>query len=66
MNEHRLTFEELQAMARKLVGVLGITLYVRDGWIYQNGPGEAIDPLASAKPTVAHGRFELSRVEPKI
>jgi hypothetical protein len=39
-----LSFEELAAQARKLVFSLGISLYVRDGRIWQFGPGERFDP----------------------
>lgn len=35
-----LSFTELEEQARKLVHSLGISLWVRDGRIWQHGPGE--------------------------
>lgn len=48
-----LTFTELEEQARKLVHSLGITLWVRDGRIWQHGPGEEI--RAPEQLTPSHG-----------
>jgi hypothetical protein len=46
-----LTTEE---KARNLADGLGITVYIRDGRIYQHGPGTEIAPRGQAKPS-PHG-----------
>jgi hypothetical protein len=50
---------QLRAKAEDLVNSLGIALYIRDGWIYQAGPGERVDPPKSAH-SESHGRFEIA------
>jgi hypothetical protein len=54
----------LRSLAEKLAYTLGITLYLRDGWIHQTGPGERIDPSPLARPTAEHGRFEIAATAP--
>ena len=46
------TPDELTAAARKLTHGLGIAVYIRDGRIYQSGPGIEVLPPKSARPTV--------------
>jgi hypothetical protein len=45
--------DELIGAARKLAHSLGIRVYIRDGWIYQHGPGLEFLPPTGACPTVA-------------
>lgn len=42
--------ETLRQTAENLAFSLGITLYIRDGNIYQHGPGERIELRPNAKP----------------
>jgi hypothetical protein len=42
--------ETLHKMAEDLAFSLGIPLYIRDGKIYQHGPGERIELKSNAKP----------------
>jgi len=49
-----ITPDELAAAARKLAHSLGIPVYIRDGRIYQNGPGLEFLPPTGAGPTMAH------------
>jgi hypothetical protein len=42
--------ETLYKMAEDLTFSLGIPLYIRDGKIYQHGPGERIELKHNAKP----------------
>jgi hypothetical protein len=46
-----MTPEELADAARNLAHALGITVYVRDGRIYQHGPGDEFSPPRGAVPT---------------
>jgi hypothetical protein len=41
------------AATRNLAFGLGIPVYIRDGRIYQNGPGLAFLPPGSTRPTVS-------------
>ena len=43
--------DELASSARKLAHGLGIAVYVRDGRIYQHGPGTEFLPPKDAGPT---------------
>ncbi len=43
--------EELEQKARDMAHGLGISVYIRDGRIWQHGPGLEIIPDKSAKPT---------------
>jgi hypothetical protein len=47
-----MTPDELAAAARKLAHALSIPVYIRDGRIYQNGPGREFLPPTGARPTV--------------
>lgn len=42
--------ETLRQTAENLAFSLGIPLYIRDGKIYRNGPGERIELKRNAKP----------------
>ena len=44
---------ELAAAARNLAHGLGIPVYIRDGRIYQQGPGVAFLPPSGARSTMA-------------
>jgi hypothetical protein len=46
------TPDELADAARKLAHALGIPVYIRDGRIYQNGPGREFLPPKGARPTM--------------
>jgi hypothetical protein len=46
-----MTPDELAAAARNLAHALGIAVYIRDGRIYQHGPGVEILPPPGACPT---------------
>jgi hypothetical protein len=48
-----MTPDQLTGAARNLAHGLGIPVYIRDGRIYQQGPGLAFFPPGSARPTVA-------------
>lgn len=50
---------QLRAAAEKLANSLGIALHIRDGWIFQDGGGERIDPPKSAH-SESHGRFTIA------
>jgi hypothetical protein len=52
-----MTPEELTGAARKIADGLGIPVYVRDGRIYQHGPGTEFLPSKGAGPTVLGGPF---------
>jgi hypothetical protein len=43
--------DELTGAARNLAHALGIPLYIRDGGIYQHGPGIEVLPPKDARPT---------------
>jgi hypothetical protein len=45
--------DELAEAARKLAHALGIPVYIRDGRIYQHGPGREFLPPTSSRQTVA-------------
>jgi hypothetical protein len=47
-----ITSDELARAACKLAHSLGIPVYIRDGRIYQNGPGREFLPPTGARPTV--------------
>ena len=46
-----MTPDELAAAARNLAHGLGIAVYIRDGRIYQHGPGIEFLPPSDARPT---------------
>jgi hypothetical protein len=48
-----MTPNQLTGAARNLAHGLGIPVYIRDGRIYQQGPGLAFLPPGNARPTVA-------------
>jgi hypothetical protein len=48
-----MTPDQLTGAARNLAHGLGIPVYIRDGRIYQQGPGIAFLPPSSHHPTVA-------------
>ena len=48
-----MTPDELAAAARNLAHALGIPVYIRDGRIYQNGPGLEFLPPTGTGPTMA-------------
>jgi hypothetical protein len=45
--------DQLTNAARKLAHALGIPFYIRNGQIYQNGPGVEFLPPRGNRPTVA-------------
>ena len=47
-----MTLDQLTCAARNLAHGLGIPVYIRDGRIYQNGPGLEFLPSTGALPTV--------------
>jgi hypothetical protein len=49
----------IRTTAENLANALGIAVYIRDGEIYQIGPGERVDPPKSAHPET-HGRFTIA------
>jgi len=46
-----MTPDELADAASNLAHALGITVYIRDGRIYQHGPGDEFLPPRGAGPT---------------
>jgi hypothetical protein len=48
-----MTPDQLTGAARNLAHGLGIPVYIRDGWIYQQRPGIAFLPPGGDRPTVA-------------
>ena len=48
-----MTPDQLTDAARNLAHALGIRVYIRDGRIYQHGPGPEFLPPTGARPTVA-------------
>ena len=48
-----MTPNQLADAARNLAYGLGIPVYIRDGRIYQDGPGLAFLPPSGTRPTVA-------------
>jgi hypothetical protein len=48
-----MTPDQLSGAARNLAHGLGIPVYIRDGRIYQHGPGLAFLPPSGTRPTVA-------------
>jgi hypothetical protein len=48
-----MTPDQLTGAARNLAHGLGIPVYIRDGQIYQNGPGVAFLPPSGTGPPVA-------------
>jgi hypothetical protein len=55
-----MTPDELTGAARNLAHGLGIPVCIRDGRIYQNGPGLAFLPPGSTRPTVADAPFHVT------
>jgi hypothetical protein len=55
-----MTPEDLRAVANRMAHSLGISLYIRDGWIYQTGPGERVHPPKTAHSSESHGRFQIA------
>jgi hypothetical protein len=53
-----ITPDELARAACKLAHSLGIPVYIRDGRIYQNGPGLEFLPSTGARPTVPDISFD--------
>jgi hypothetical protein len=47
-----MTPDQLTGAARDLAHGLGIPVYIRDGRIYQHGPGLAFLPPSSVRPAV--------------
>jgi hypothetical protein len=47
-----MTLDELTGAARNLAHGLGIPVYIRDGRIYQHGPGVEVLPPTYTRPTV--------------
>jgi len=52
-----MTPDQLTGAARNLAHGLGIPVYIRDGRIYQDGPGVAFLPPSGARSTVAGNPF---------
>jgi hypothetical protein len=52
-----MTPDQLADAARNLAYGLGIPVYIRDGRIYQHGPGLAFLPPSGTGPTVADAPF---------
>jgi hypothetical protein len=53
---------ELADAARNLAHALGITVYIRDGRIYQHGPGIEISPPPGACPTAPGAPYPREEV----
>jgi len=49
-----MTPDQLTSAARNLAHGLGIPVYIRDGRIYQDGPGLAFLPPSATRPVVAN------------
>jgi hypothetical protein len=49
-----MTLDQLTCAARNLAHGLGIPVYIRDGRIYQDGPGLAFLPSSGTRPPVAN------------
>jgi hypothetical protein len=49
-----MTLDQLRGAARNLAHGLGISVYIRDGRIYQDGPGLAFLPPNGIHPTMAN------------
>jgi hypothetical protein len=62
-----MTSDQLTGAARNLAHGLGIPVYIRDGRIYQQGPGMAFLPPGGDRPTVtgapSHEPKEADEVE---
>ena len=62
-----MTSDQLTSAARNLAHGLGIPVYIRDGRIYQDGPGLVFLPSNGTRPTVAgatsHGEKETDDAE---
>jgi hypothetical protein len=50
-----MSLDELSIAARKLAHGLGIPVYIRDGRIYQHGPGIEFLPPKDDRPTSGFG-----------
>jgi hypothetical protein len=57
----RMTPDELATAARNLAHGLGIAVYIRDGRIYQHGPGIEFLPPNDARPTPQGAPFPPPR-----
>ena len=53
-----MTPEELRAIANRMAYSLGISLYIRDSWIYQTGPSERVHPPKTVH-SESHGHFQI-------
>jgi len=53
---------ELADAARNLAHALGITVYIRDGRIYQHGPGDRFLPPPGAGPTAPGAPYPREEV----
>jgi hypothetical protein len=60
-----MTPDELTGAARKLAHSLGIPVYIRDGRIYQHGPGLEFLPPTGASPTVEHASTDEDALSTK-
>ena len=57
-----MTPDELTGAARNLADGLGIPLYIRDGRIYQHGPGIEFVPRQSSCPTPLGAPYSREKV----
>jgi hypothetical protein len=55
-----MTPDALAGAARNLAHGLGIPVYIRDGRIYQNGPGLVFLPPSGTRPAVADAPFHVT------
>jgi hypothetical protein len=55
-----MTPDQLTGAARNLAHGLGIPVYIRNGRIYQQGPGIAFLPPGGARPTVTGAPFHVT------
>ena len=58
------TPDELTAAARKLAHGLGISVFIRDGRIYQQGPGIEFLPPKDDRPTPSVDEDFFSETDP--
>jgi hypothetical protein len=54
--------DPLRALAEKLAHSLSIPIYIRNGGVYQTGPGVRVDPPPSAAP-LSHGAVTIAAKE---
>jgi hypothetical protein len=57
-----MTPDELTGAARDLADGLGIPLYIRDGQIYQHGPGVEVLPRQGSCPTALGAPYSREKV----